>query len=142
MPVKSNKSTQTVDQGRRSQETEAVKKKEIEAVKKESDVSEHKRSVEEVCREYQTDPVKGLSSDRAKEILDRDGPNALTPPKKTSEWVRFSRNLFAGFSMLLWIGAGLCFLAYGVERAASSDASQDNVINFIRTNLMINQLVG
>lgn len=123
--VKSNKSTQTINQGsRRSKEEKR------EALKKESDVTEHKRSIEEVCQEYQTDPVKGLSSDKAKEILDRDGPNALTPPKKTSEWIKFARNLFGGFAMLLWIGAGLCFIAYGVERAATSDASQDNVVYF------------
>ncbi len=30
---------------------------------------------------------QGLSSSRAKEILARDGPNALTPPPTTPEWV-------------------------------------------------------
>ena len=33
---------------------------------------------------------------KASEYLARDGPNALTPPKKTPEWVKFCKNLFGG----------------------------------------------
>ncbi|KAJ3594460.1 hypothetical protein NHX12_003767, partial [Muraenolepis orangiensis] len=57
----------------------------------------------------------GLTSARAQEILERDGPNALTPPPTTPEWVKFCRQLFGGFSVLLWIGAVLCFLAYSIQ---------------------------
>lgn len=98
-----------------------------QSLKKESDVKEHKEPVDQLCRELQTDSVKGLTSDKAKEILDRDGRNTLTPPKKTSEWVKFAKNLFGGFALLLWIGAGLCFVAYGIEAASQEDAPKDNV---------------
>lgn len=37
--------------------------------------------------------VQGLSNTRAKEILARDGPNALTPPPTTPEWVKFCRQV-------------------------------------------------
>lgn len=37
--------------------------------------------------------VQGLSNSRAKEILARDGPNALTPPPTTPEWVKFCRQV-------------------------------------------------
>lgn len=37
--------------------------------------------------------VQGLSNARAKEILARDGPNALTPPPTTPEWVKFCRQV-------------------------------------------------
>jgi Cation transporter/ATPase, N-terminus len=47
-----------------------------------------------------------LTHAKAKSNLARDGPNALTPPKQTPEWVKFCRNLFGGFAMLLWVGAG------------------------------------
>uniref|UniRef100_A0A8C3PW85 Sodium/potassium-transporting ATPase subunit alpha n=1 Tax=Chrysolophus pictus TaxID=9089 RepID=A0A8C3PW85_CHRPC len=40
--------------------------------------------------------------------------NTLTPPPTTPEWVKFCRQLFGGFSLLLWIGSLLCFLAYGI----------------------------
>uniref|UniRef100_A0A3Q4GI80 Sodium/potassium-transporting ATPase subunit alpha n=1 Tax=Neolamprologus brichardi TaxID=32507 RepID=A0A3Q4GI80_NEOBR len=69
----------------------------------------------------------GLSSSRAKEILARDGPNALTPPPTTPEWVKFCKQLFGGFSMLLWIGAILCFLAYGIQAASEDEPTNDNL---------------
>ena len=29
--------------------------------------------------------------------------------------VKFCKNLFGGFALLLWLGAILCFLAYGIQ---------------------------
>ncbi|KAM7379728.1 hypothetical protein PAMP_005259 [Pampus punctatissimus] len=63
----------------------------------------------------------GLTNARAAEILARDGPNALTPPPTTPEWVKFCRQLFGGFSMLLWTGAVLCFLAYSIQVATEDE---------------------
>uniref|UniRef100_A0A2K6FE46 Sodium/potassium-transporting ATPase subunit alpha n=1 Tax=Propithecus coquereli TaxID=379532 RepID=A0A2K6FE46_PROCO len=60
------------------------------------------------------------------EILARDGPNALTPPPTTPEWIKFCRQLFGGFSMLLWIGAILCFLAYSIQAATEEEPQNDN----------------
>ncbi|OXB54523.1 UNVERIFIED_CONTAM: hypothetical protein H355_009525 [Colinus virginianus] len=70
---------------------------------------------------------KGLTHSKAQEILARDGPNALTPPPTTPEWVKFCRQLFGGFSILLWIGAILCFLAYGIQAGTEDEPSNDNV---------------
>uniref|UniRef100_A0A452RDP8 Sodium/potassium-transporting ATPase subunit alpha n=1 Tax=Ursus americanus TaxID=9643 RepID=A0A452RDP8_URSAM len=69
----------------------------------------------------------GLTNQRAQDILARDGPNALTPPPTTPEWVKFCRQLFGGFSILLWIGAILCFLAYGIQAAMEDEPSNDNL---------------
>uniref|UniRef100_A0A674NY00 Sodium/potassium-transporting ATPase subunit alpha n=1 Tax=Takifugu rubripes TaxID=31033 RepID=A0A674NY00_TAKRU len=63
----------------------------------------------------------------AAEFLLRDGPNALTPPPTTPEWVKFCRQLFGGFSILLWIGAILCFLAYAIQAATEDDPAGDNL---------------
>lgn len=70
---------------------------------------------------------QGLSHAKAKENLERDGPNALTPPKTTPEWVKFCKNLFGGFAMLLWIGAVLCFVAYSIQASTSEDPNDDNL---------------
>ena len=70
---------------------------------------------------------QGLTNQRAQDILARDGPNALTPPPTTPEWVKFCRQLFGGFSILLWIGAILCFLAFGIQAAMEDEPSNDNV---------------
>ncbi|XP_066575535.1 sodium/potassium-transporting ATPase subunit alpha-3b isoform X2 [Amia ocellicauda] len=84
-------------------------------------------SVEEVCRKFNTDIVQGLTLAKAAEYLLRDGPNALTPPPTTPEWVKFCRQLFGGFSILLWIGAILCFLAYGIQAATEDEPAGDNL---------------
>uniref|UniRef100_A0A8C7XY71 Sodium/potassium-transporting ATPase subunit alpha n=1 Tax=Oryzias sinensis TaxID=183150 RepID=A0A8C7XY71_9TELE len=72
-------------------------------------------------------PLQGLTNALAAEYLARDGPNALTPPPTTPEWVKFCRQLFGGFSILLWIGAILCFLAYAIQAATEDEPAGDNV---------------
>ncbi|KAK2855133.1 hypothetical protein Q7C36_007002 [Tachysurus vachellii] len=101
--------------------------KDLDELKKEVPLTEHKMSVEEVCRKFQTDIVQGLTNAKAAEFLLRDGPNALTPPPTTPEWVKFCRQLFGGFSILLWIGALLCFLAYAIQAATEDDPAGDNL---------------
>uniref|UniRef100_A0A669DP85 Sodium/potassium-transporting ATPase subunit alpha n=1 Tax=Oreochromis niloticus TaxID=8128 RepID=A0A669DP85_ORENI len=61
------------------------------------------------------------------QFLLRDGPNALTPPPTTPEWVKFCRQLFGGFSILLWTGAILCFLAYAIQAATEDEPAGDNL---------------
>ncbi|XP_006802880.1 sodium/potassium-transporting ATPase subunit alpha-3b isoform X2 [Neolamprologus brichardi] len=101
--------------------------KDMDDLKKEVPITEHKMSVEEVCRKFQTDLVQGLTNAKAAEFLLRDGPNALTPPPTTPEWVKFCRQLFGGFSILLWTGAILCFLAYAIQAATEDEPAGDNL---------------
>ncbi|MEQ2303496.1 Sodium/potassium-transporting ATPase subunit alpha-1 [Ameca splendens] len=88
---------------------------------------DHKLTLDELHRKYGTDLSRGLSSSRAKEILAQDGPNALTPPPTTPEWVKFCKQLFGGFSMLLWGGAFLCFLAFSIQIATENEPVNDNL---------------
>ena len=60
-------------------------------------------------------------------LQERDGPNRLTPPPQTPEWVKFCQNLFGGFSLLLWLGAILCFLAYGIQAGTFEEPPDDNL---------------
>ena len=96
----------------------ADKKKEkckLDDLKKELEVCDHKLSPEELYKKYNVNPETGLTAAQAKANIERDGPNALTPPPTTPEWVKFLKALFGGFAMLLWLGAVLCFLAYGIQ---------------------------
>uniref|UniRef100_A0A1W7RA69 Sodium/potassium-transporting ATPase subunit alpha n=1 Tax=Hadrurus spadix TaxID=141984 RepID=A0A1W7RA69_9SCOR len=102
-------------------------KVELEELKQEVQMDEHKISLTDLCIRLGTDPERGLSVNAAKEILLRDGPNALTPPKKTPEWVKFCKNLFGGFALLLWIGAVLCFIAYSIQASTADDVQADNL---------------
>ncbi|XP_039648588.1 sodium/potassium-transporting ATPase subunit alpha-1-like [Perca fluviatilis] len=102
-------------------------KKDMDDLKKEVDLDDHKLTLDELHRKYGTDLTRGLSNSRAKDILARDGPNALTPPPTTPEWVKFCKQLFGGFSMLLWIGAILCFFAFTIQTITEDEAANDNL---------------
>lgn len=99
----------------------------LEDLKQELDIDYHKITPEELYQRFQTHPENGLSHAKAKENLERDGPNALTPPKTTPEWVKFCKNLFGGFALLLWIGAILCFIAYSIQASTVEEPADDNL---------------
>uniref|UniRef100_A0A8C7ZTA1 ATPase Na+/K+ transporting subunit alpha 2a n=1 Tax=Oryzias sinensis TaxID=183150 RepID=A0A8C7ZTA1_9TELE len=103
------------------------KERNLEELKKEVSLDDHRLSLEELGKRYGVDLARGLTSSRAAEILAKDGLNALTPPPTTPEWVKFCRQLFGGFSILLWIGAILCFLAYSIQVATEDDPLNDNL---------------
>uniref|UniRef100_A0A1B6E3G4 Sodium/potassium-transporting ATPase subunit alpha n=1 Tax=Clastoptera arizonana TaxID=38151 RepID=A0A1B6E3G4_9HEMI len=112
----------------REKAREESRSKKLENLKQEIEIEDHKISLKELYRRYETHPEKGLSTTLAKSFLARDGPNALTPEKTTPAWVRLVKHLFEGFSILLWIGAVLCFVAYGIEHLrVSEDAPKDNL---------------
>jgi len=102
-------------------------KEEMDDLKKELDMDEHKVPIEELYQRLCTNPTTGLTKDKAAEVLEREGQNMLTPPKQTPEWVKFCKLLFGGFSMLLWIGAILCFVAYAIQASSMEDAPGDNL---------------
>lgn len=101
--------------------------KDLDDLKQELTIDEHSVPIEELFQRLSVNPDVGLSQSEAKRRYERDGPNALTPPKQTPEWVKFCKNLFGGFSLLLWIGAILCFIAYSIESAAEEEPSNDNL---------------
>ncbi|XP_068918976.1 sodium/potassium-transporting ATPase subunit alpha-2-like [Petaurus breviceps papuanus] len=115
---------------RKPQKEEDDKKKErrnMEELKKEVVMDDHMLSLEELSLKYKVDLNLGLNHKQAKEILLRDGPNTLTPPPTIPEWIKFCRQLFGGFSILLWIGSLLCFLAYGIQYSLSKKPEKDNL---------------
>ncbi|XP_056287553.1 sodium/potassium-transporting ATPase subunit alpha-1 isoform X1 [Pseudoliparis swirei] len=103
------------------------KEKDMDELKKEVDMDDHKLTLDELNRKYGTDLNNGLTGAKAAEILIRDGRNVLTPPPTTPEWVKFCKQMFGGFAMLLWTGAVLCFLAYGIQAAMEDEPANDNL---------------
>lgn len=87
----------------------------MQGLKQELELDVHKVPVDELCKRFSTDLNRGLTTAQAKANFEQYGPNALTPPPTTPEWVKFCKNLFSGFAMLLWIGAILCFVAYTIQ---------------------------
>merc|ERR1712172_2107 len=107
------------------------KKKEDETrmagLKQELELDEHKVDLDVLVKRYTTDLDRGLTTAQAKTNYDTYGPNALTPPPTTPEWVKFCKCLFSGFAMLLWVGAILCFIAYTIQALNYEEPPDDNL---------------
>uniref|UniRef100_A0A0K0EU29 Sodium/potassium-transporting ATPase subunit alpha n=1 Tax=Strongyloides venezuelensis TaxID=75913 RepID=A0A0K0EU29_STRVS len=101
--------------------------KDLDELKQEVKMDEHQIPIEDLVKRYDTSLEVGLTSSVADKYLARDGPNTLSPPKKTPEWIKFCRNLFGGFALLLWIGAFLCFLTFTVDYMTVTNPTNDNL---------------
>jgi sodium/potassium-transporting ATPase subunit alpha len=119
----SNSSTNNED----ARQRHASKEANIDELKKEVNLDDHMISIQELCERYSTDCKLGLKSSQVAESLERYGPNTLTPPKQESEWKKFCGQLFGGFSLLLWIGAILCFIVYGIQLFTIENVLPDNL---------------
>merc|ERR1712179_768038 len=105
----------------------AKKKGDMDNLKQELELDVHKVTVDEILNRFKTNITNGLTSSQAQTNLAQYGLNQLTPPKTTPEWVKFCQCLFSGFAMLLWFGAILCFLAYGIQATAYEEPPDDNL---------------
>ena len=105
----------------------AAKKGKLNELKQELELDVHKVPIQELCKRFKTDIQRGLTDGQAKRSLAEYGPNALTPPPTTPEWVKFCQNLFSGFACLLWVGAILCFVAYSIQATAYEEPPDDNL---------------
>jgi len=104
-----------------------AKGKDFDNLKQELELDVHKVQPEELFRRFNTHRENGLSASQAKANLEKHGPNELTPPPTTPEWIKFCKCLFSGFAMLLWFGAILCFIAYGIQASAYEEPPDDNL---------------
>merc|ERR1711931_321881 len=103
------------------------KEKNLNELKQELEIDVHRVSVDELCKRFNSSIESGLTAAQAKAGLEKHGPNALTPPPTTPEWIKFCKNLFSGFAMLLWLGAVLCFIAYSIQASAFEEPPDDNL---------------
>merc|ERR1711910_312489 len=103
------------------------KDEKTEDLKKELELDVRKVEVSELCKRFKTDLTNGLTTAQAKAGNEEHGLNQLTPPPTTPEWIKFCQNLFSGFACLLWLGAILCFLAYGIQASAYEEPPDDNL---------------
>lgn len=63
----------------------------------------HLQPTEDLLRSLQTNAKRGLSTAVARDLLNKTGPNVLTPAKKTSNVLKFMNRCFGGFSALIWV---------------------------------------
>merc|ERR1712032_980594 len=103
------------------------KEKNLNELKQELELDVHKVSVDELCKRFNSNVAEGLTDDQVAKGIREHGLNQLTPPPTTPEWIKFCQCLFSGFAMLLWFGAFLCFLAYGIQASAYEEPPDDNL---------------
>uniref|UniRef100_A0AC35TWP8 Cation_ATPase_N domain-containing protein n=1 Tax=Rhabditophanes sp. KR3021 TaxID=114890 RepID=A0AC35TWP8_9BILA len=103
------------------------KNQELDDLKQEVKMDEHQIPLADLVTRYGSSTEVGLTTAKAAEVMARDGPNALTPPKTTPEWIKFCKNLFGGFALLLWVGAILCYIAFGVDYFTIEHPTNDNL---------------
>merc|ERR1712212_1203727 len=103
------------------------KGKNLNELKQELEIDVHRVSVDELCKRFNSNVGEGLTDDQVAKGIAEHGLNQLTPPKTTPEWIKFCQCLFSGFAMLLWFGAILCFLAYGIQASAYEEPPDDNL---------------
>lgn len=107
--------------------TKKEKDIELNDLKKELEVDVHIVSLTDLFHRWGTNVDVGLSEEMVQNNQTKYGPNTLTPPTVTPQWVKFVKNLFGGFSLLLWIGALLCFVAYAIQNVEEEDPLKDNL---------------
>jgi len=100
----------------------------IEFLRQEINIEDHKIPLHDLFNRLLTDPNTGLAEPQARAILLRDGPNKISAPLEPPTWVRFSKNIFGGFSFLLWLGALLCFAHYSIESGIYREVPSDNLV--------------
>ncbi|KAH3762598.1 sodium/potassium-transporting ATPase subunit alpha [Pelomyxa schiedti] len=96
------------------------RKQNQDQLKKDLDLDVHTIPLKELCERLEVDVSKGLSKGEAELRLQRDGPNSITPPRKTPEIIKFLKQMVGWFSLLLWSGSILSAVGYILD---SSDQS-------------------
>jgi len=102
-------------------------KDDLEDLKKDLVMTDHKLTIEELTALYHTDLKRGLTSQKAREVLEEVGPNKLKAAKGTNWGLRFLADVFGDFNALMWIGGILCFISYGSEFAQTDNPPGDNL---------------
>merc|ERR1711910_163279 len=103
------------------------KEKNLNELKQELEIDVHRVSVDELCKRFGSNVAEGLTDDQVAKGIREHGLKQLTPPPTTPEWIKFCQCLFSGFAVLLWFGAILCFLAYGIQASAYEEPPDDNL---------------
>ncbi|XP_053987982.1 sodium/potassium-transporting ATPase subunit alpha-like [Hylaeus volcanicus] len=115
--------------------SQVVKKKltedEINDLHQELSTRDHLIPLKQLCEKLNTNLITGLTEQEANDALLRDGPNALTPPKVTPEYIKFIKCMFHGFATLLWACSALCFLLYGISMLIEGTGGGNEWLGFI-----------
>lgn len=93
-----------------------TKKKEgTDDLKRELKMTEHIDPLDQLIKRLKTNDESGMSENDYNESYTRYGPNKMTPPPTTPEWIKFLKQISGGFALLLWAGGILCFISFAIQ---------------------------
>lgn len=84
-------------------------------------MTDHYIPIEDLCFKLETNLETGLTEQIASNKMRIFGPNKLTERKPTPWYCVFLKTLLGFFSLLLWAGSALCFVAYGLSMSDPSN---------------------
>ena len=119
--------------------TKLTEMMDIEVLRQDINIDDHKIDLHDLFNRLLTDPVTGLTFQQVSAIFQRDGPNQLSQPLEPPTWVRFCKNIFGGFSFMLWLGAMLCFAHYSIQSGIHAEVPTDDL--FLGFSLIVCVLV-
>uniref|UniRef100_A0A2A4JVG5 Sodium/potassium-transporting ATPase subunit alpha n=1 Tax=Heliothis virescens TaxID=7102 RepID=A0A2A4JVG5_HELVI len=99
----------------------------LNLLKKEIHTEMHLIPLKQLYEQLQTDPINGLTNARAQDLLEYYGPNTLTPATEYGWLKLLIKSLCTGFSILIWLGAVLCLVAYLIESSSKANPTTDNL---------------
>jgi sodium/potassium-transporting ATPase subunit alpha len=94
---------------------------------KKLEVDAHYVDLKELCRRFNTNLEKGMTAEAVVESRKKYGLNKIKTAKKKPTWVKFLNSLFGGFTLFLWLGSFLCFLAFALRASAYENTPNDNL---------------
>ena len=86
-----------------------------------STMNYHKLDFETLFQQFESDDKSGLSEAKAEEKLKRVGPNKLNEKKTLPWYIKLILEMTGIFSLLLWAGAILSFIAYGIQKSRETE---------------------
>lgn len=100
---------------------------EMEALKEQINLDEHKLPLDEFYSRYATDPNMGLTLPRVGEVQSIYGLNNRVEASKIPEWVKLAKNLLGGFSLLLWVACCLSLITYSIQSDVMEQPPYENL---------------
>jgi len=77
---------------------------------------DHRIGTAKLAEKFKTNIQTGLNEAQAKEALNEFGLNALSKKEAVPWYCLFLQEMLGIFSLLLWFGAALCFIGYGISK--------------------------
>lgn len=94
-------------------------------------MDEHRVPINELLERLQSDLIKGLDNSIAIVRNREVGDNKLTEKERIPNWVKFLKELANWFSIMLWVGAILCIIAYFLQDSDPSNLYLGIILVFV-----------